>query len=325
MTNHRKILVTGARGFIGAWVCRLLLEEGVEVVAFDASDDPKSVDAVMTTGQSAEVQFVTGDVRNADLLDSIVGNSVTHVIHLAGMLMPASEQRPALSAEVSLGGLINVLQCATKRAGELGISYASTGAIYGPGALYPGGVITPESRPAPQKHYGVHRYMMELTAGVWASQHHVGSIGLRPWIVYGAGRFKGASAEPSVAMLAAAADKPFRIGFGGEMLVHHVRDVARAFIAAACARCTTAVAANIPAETIDMNEMLELIFQAAPLARGKITIAPVAFDIPSRLNDPTLERIIGPITSPTAARIAETVEDYRLLLSQGRVSLPSRE
>ena len=41
------MLVTGARGFIGAWVVKILLDEGREVVAFDPDPNRTRLDQVL--------------------------------------------------------------------------------------------------------------------------------------------------------------------------------------------------------------------------------------------------------------------------------------
>ena len=148
------------------------------------------------------------------------------------------------------------------------------------------------------------------------------SMGLRPWVVYGVGRFNGLSAQPSLAMLAAAAGAPFHMQFGGRNVVQHVRDVALAFIRGARAKFDGAVQANIPGESIEMTELIDLIVACAPNAHGTITCESRDLGSPSRLADPTLERLIGPLPSPTADRIGETIADYRKLLADGRITYP---
>lgn len=315
-------VVIGARGFIGSWICRLLIEEGVKVTATDTNPDPRSMGSVLDPNHLSKMTYLVSDARCPEAVAALIGEDVTHVIYLAGLLRPASENNPLLSSQVSIGGLINVLDVSVRRKGRLGIAYSSTAAVYGPASSYANGQIDDMSPPAPRDHYGVHRYAMEMTANAYFNEHGVTSMGLRPWVVYGAGRFNGLSAQPSLAMLAAAAGAPFHMQFGGRIVVQHVRDVALAFIRSARARLDSAVQANIPGESIEMTDLIAIIEKCVPKARGTITCEATDMGSPSRLADPRLERLIGPLPSPTTERIGETIADYRKLLADGRISYP---
>jgi nucleoside-diphosphate-sugar epimerase len=315
-------VVIGARGFIGSWICRLLLEEGVKVTVTDTNPDPRSMSSVLSLDQIEKVNYLVSDARNSEEISEIISGDVTHVIYLAGLLRPASENNPLLSSQVSIGGLMNVFEAAVRRGRNIGIVYSSTAAVYGPAAAYHGGEITQASLPMPTDHYGLHRYAMELTADVYFRQHGLKSMGLRPWIVYGAGRFHGLSAQPSLAMFAAAAGAPFHMAFGGTAIYHHVRDVALAFIRGARAEMDGAIHANIPGESVQMEDLIQMIARYAPGSDGLISCELKGFNQATKLNDPTLERYIGPLPSPTEERVRKTIDEYRRLLREGLLTYP---
>ena len=85
MSGAERFLVTGALGCIGAWTCALLAEEGVEVVGFDFGTN----DSRLRLATDAEIPLLQGDIVDgkafAGLLDE---RSITHVIHLAALLLP---------------------------------------------------------------------------------------------------------------------------------------------------------------------------------------------------------------------------------------------
>ncbi|SIO10922.1 NAD-dependent epimerase/dehydratase family protein [Vannielia litorea] len=320
--QNEHFLITGARGFIGSWICRLLIEEGVRVTATDIAPDPRSMSSVLDQAHLDQIRYVQADVRDAEKTKELVADDVTSVIYLAGLLRPASEENPGLSAAISVGGLINAFDAIVPLSRRPSLVYSSTAAVYGPVANYPGGKITAQSEPGPLDHYGLHRWTMEQTAEVYHKQHGIPSVGLRPWVVYGAGRFNGLSAQPSLAMLAAAARAPFEVQFGGRVVVQHVRDVALAFIRSARANPQGALCANIPGESVDINELIAEITDYVPEAKGKITCNNKVFETPSDLDDERLENLIGPLPSPTGARVRETIDEYERLLAQGRISWP---
>jgi nucleoside-diphosphate-sugar epimerase len=321
MTKHH-YLVMGARGFIGAWICRLLVEEGASVVATDASSDSRSVDCVLSKLHLDNIDFRVADARDSETTDKLFDANVTNVVYLAGLLRPASEQNPLLNSQVSIGGLINVLSASAKRRGEIGLAYASTAAVYGTPSNYPGKRVSAESRPAPRDHYGTARYAMEMTARVFASDNGVRSVGLRPWVVYGAGRFNGLTAQPSLAMLATAGNAPFHMEFGGRIVIHHAREVAKAFIESARADLQGSTVANIPGDSIEMTDLIDVISACVPESRGKITCAPKRLESIEVVDDPRLEKIIGPLPALTELRVRETIDDYRQLLAEAKVALP---
>jgi dTDP-glucose 4,6-dehydratase len=80
------LLVTGAAGFIGSNLVRYLLRQGtdIEILALDAltySGHRESLGAALTDDR---VEFVHGDIRNADLIRSLFSErDIEGVIHLA--------------------------------------------------------------------------------------------------------------------------------------------------------------------------------------------------------------------------------------------------
>jgi nucleoside-diphosphate-sugar epimerase len=120
--DRNRYLPIGARGFIGEWTCKLLIEAEFRVMAADASPDPRSADCVLTHVHIRELDSVVCDARDGAALSKVVGDHVAHVIYLAGLLRPASEDSPWLSAQVSIGGLMNVFRAVL--AGDRGVKIA---------------------------------------------------------------------------------------------------------------------------------------------------------------------------------------------------------
>ena len=105
-----KYLVTGAQGCIGAWIVKNLVERGTPVVAYDRDADTRRLEQVAERAALRGVRFVDGDVRDGNaLLAALESEAVTHIIHLAGMQVPACRRDPALGAAVNVIGTINVL------------------------------------------------------------------------------------------------------------------------------------------------------------------------------------------------------------------------
>ena len=77
-------LVTGARGFAGAWLARALLERGDRVVSLDKGRDDRPVSTLSLLGIDADVVDVVGDLGDGELLRSLLReHDVSAVFNLA--------------------------------------------------------------------------------------------------------------------------------------------------------------------------------------------------------------------------------------------------
>lgn len=302
-----RFLVTGAFGCIGAWTTRLLLEEGVQVVALDLGDDPHRLRLILPAGRLEQTVRVRGDVTDLEGLERVAReHGVTHVVHLAALLIPQIKANPARGASVNVVGTTNILEVARRR-GIRGVAYASSAAVYGP---QDEGGIEDARRPATL--YGVFKLANEATARVYWEENGVGSIGLRPYVVYGPGRDQGLTADPTLAMAAAARGEGYRIGFGGRSQLQHAGDAARTFIAAARAEHQGAAVFNLGGPVSHMNDVVAAIADAAPDAAGRIEFDDVQLPFPEELDGGELERTVGYAPSTRLGDgVRETIELFR--------------
>src|SRR5215813_8041817 len=125
ISNHT-FLVTGAHGFIGAWVVKQLVDQNAGVVIFDQSPDARRLRMIMDDESIAKATFITGDITQTEsLLPVIQRFEVTHIIHLAGLQVPSCKANPRLGAMVNVIGTINVFEAAKNSGGRVKrIAYA---------------------------------------------------------------------------------------------------------------------------------------------------------------------------------------------------------
>jgi UDP-glucuronate 4-epimerase len=302
-----KFLVTGAFGCIGAWVTRVLVEKHVPVVGFDLGDDPYRLQLVLSSEQLEGVPRVRGDVTDLQALDRAISeHGITHVVHLAALLIPQIKANPPGGAAVNVLGTTNVLEV-SKRRGLQGVAYASSAAVYGPDDA--GGI---EDARNPATLYGVFKLANEATARVYWKEDGVGSIGLRPYVVYGPGRDQGLTADPTLAMAAAARGEGYRIGFGGRCQMHYALDAAHTFVAAARAASDTCAVFNLGGPVSSMREVVTAIEQAAPEVTRAIGFEDTALPFPESLDSGALEETVGHTPStPLAEGVRATIEHFR--------------
>jgi CDP-glucose 4,6-dehydratase len=110
------VLVTGAQGFIGAWLAEGLLDEGARVVVPRRDIDPAS--RFRAEGIAERCELVQADVTDYDALVAVLDEyAVGAVFHLAGQAIVAVANRSSLSTfESNVRGTYTVLEACRARA-----------------------------------------------------------------------------------------------------------------------------------------------------------------------------------------------------------------
>jgi UDP-glucuronate 4-epimerase len=326
MTNEtdagERFLVTGALGCIGAWAVKLLADAGTAVVATDlASDAPRW--RLLDPALEDRVPLVRCDVTDAaGLARAAAEHGVTHLVHLAALQVPFVRADPALGARVNVEGMAVVLETARALTDQVrGLSFASSIAVYGPAERYGDAPLPHDAPAAPTTLYGAYKLADEWMARVYERDFGVASIGLRGAVVYGPGRDQGLTSSPTLAMLAAALGRPYRVAWGGSAGYHHARDVAAAFIAAARASADGGGAETytLPVQTRTMDEVLTAIAAAAG-GTADVTYEPAPLAFPSAYDTSAVERRLGDLRLvPFEEGVLETVEAFRAAVEHGRL------
>ncbi|MEO0945813.1 MAG: NAD(P)-dependent oxidoreductase [Pseudomonadota bacterium] len=316
----KTFLVTGAMGCIGAWVLRHLLDRGQRVVASDLGTEPVRPRLLMSEDELANIKWAQLDVTDtAAVSDLVARESVTHIIHLAGLQIPFCKANPALGASVNVTGTINIFEAARAH-GVKGLSYASSLGVLGPASDYDQWPLPDDALPNPGTLYGVYKVANEGTARVYAQDWGIGSVGLRPYTVYGVGRDQGLTADCAKAILAAAAGRPFHIRFGGEIALQHASDVAEIFLASAEAETKDAYVLNLRGDVVSVEAYIQTLRSVVPDAAITCSDTPLPF--PADLSDAGLQTLLGTVpATPLQKAITADVMRYRALLSENRIDL----
>jgi nucleoside-diphosphate-sugar epimerase len=308
MANVKRFLVTGAGGCIGAWAVRQLIAEGADVVAFDLRADPRRLALLMEEQELARVTWVEGDITS---LESVAGvleeHDIQAIIHLAALQVPFCRADPPLGARVNVEGTVNVFEAASKRPGRVGpVVYASSIAAHDDSTMY-----------------GVYKRANEGTAAVYHADHGVSSLGLRPHTVFGPGRDQGVTSTPTVAMLAAAAGRPYEINFGGSVAMQYAPDVAACFVAAARSDYDGHAVSDLDGDVVSIEEVVDAIVAAEPAAAGRITVTGPPLPFPAAADGSVLRDAIGPVErTPFPEAVADSIARFRRLVDAGLVTAP---
>ena len=209
---------------------------------------------------------------------------------------------------MNVEGTVAMFQLA-RRLGIGRLVYASSAAVYGPAARYGVDVLPADAELYPTSWYGVFKVANEQGARVAWETEGVASIGLRPHSVYGPGRDQGVTSKPTVAMIAAAAGRPYHVNFGGRYQFQFAEDAARAFVAAARADLDGAHVYSLPGPAFGVDEIVAAIEAAVPAARGTITSEDRVLPFPGAFDGAPLEAALGPIPqTPLADGVAATID-----------------
>jgi nucleoside-diphosphate-sugar epimerase len=138
--------------------------------------------------------------------------------------------------------------------------------------------------------------------------------------VFGPGRDQGLTSSPTTAMLAAAAGRPYRIGYGGLSQFQYAPDVARAFVQAAFCGHRGATVHNLAGEAVAMDAVVEAIAVAAPVSRGMIEYADVELPFPGRVDASSLSEVVGAVPeTPFREAVSDAVSRFRRLIAEGLI------
>ena len=118
-----RVLLTGAGGRVGTSVCRAFLKDGANVRVMQHRKKIK--------GLSESVEIVHGDVTEIGSVKRAI-DGVDAVVHMAGVIVPLSEENPDLATKVNVGGTRAVVDAIKERGDRIPFVFPSSGAVFGP-------------------------------------------------------------------------------------------------------------------------------------------------------------------------------------------------
>ena len=125
-------LVTGGRGFVGAWLCRALLERGDEVTCFDRKSPHERPSTLSMLGLESNVDSREGDLLDgAFLRGTISERGIDTIFHLAAETIVGTVQAdPSGGFETNVRGTWTILEAARAEGVER-VVFASSDKAYG--------------------------------------------------------------------------------------------------------------------------------------------------------------------------------------------------
>lgn len=134
----KKVLVTGADGFIGSHLCERLIDEGYEVKAFVYYNSFNSwgwLDS-LNKYKKKELDVFSGDIRDPNGVRKAM-EGIDKVFHLAALIaIPFSYHSPDSYVDTNIKGTLNILQGA-KELNTKRVLITSTSEVYGSAKYVP--------------------------------------------------------------------------------------------------------------------------------------------------------------------------------------------
>jgi UDP-glucuronate 4-epimerase len=183
----KRVLVTGAAGFIGMHCAQRLLARGDKVIGVDNLSDYYSVKLKrdrLARLKHRNFRFVQIDIADARKLKSVFDKEKPqYVLHLAAQAgVRYSLVNPAAYVQSNLVGFANLLECCRARPPQH-LVFASSSSVYGANPKLPWSETHDVDRPI--SFYAATKKSNELMAHVYSHLYGLPVTGLRYFTVYG--------------------------------------------------------------------------------------------------------------------------------------------
>ena len=203
----KKVLVTGADGFIGSHLVEALVARRAKVKALSYYNSFNSWGWLEDISCVDEIEVVSGDVRDPHLCRKI-SEGVQVIFHLAALVgIPYSYITPRSYVDTNITGTLNVSQAAQENGCERLIQ-TSTSEVYGTAQYVP---INEEHPLVPQSPYSASKIGADATAMSFYHAFGLPVIIARPFNTYGP-RQSARAVIPTIITQIASGKKTIRLG-----------------------------------------------------------------------------------------------------------------
>lgn len=212
----RKVLVTGADGFIGSHLTEALVRAGYDVRAFVLYNSFGSWGWLDRCADDVRGKFevFAGDIRDPNGVRTAMKDCEA-VLHLAALIaIPYSYHSPDTYVDTNVKGTLNVVQAA-RDAGVQRVVHTSTSEVYGTARYVPMGEEHPLQGQSP---YSASKIGADQIAMSFYTSFDTPVITLRPFNTYGP-RQSARAVLPTVMTQIAAGERRLKLG-----ALHPTRD-----------------------------------------------------------------------------------------------------
>ena len=285
--EKKKILVTGADGFIGSHLVERLVREGYDVKAFVLYNSFSSWGWLDTLDKDVHkgIEIFSGDIRDPNGVRTAL-KGVDTVFHLAALIgIPYSYHSPDSYVDTNIKGTLNILQAARDFNCER-VLITSTSEVYGTAQYVP----IDEKHPLQgQSPYSATKIGAERIAESFYRSFSLPVTIVRPFNTYGP-RQSARAVIPTIITQILAGKKEIKLGnLAPTRDLNYVKDTADGFIAIAQSNKTIGEEINIA--TQKEISVGDLAYKIAKLMNKEIVIQ--SDEVRLRPGKSEVERLLG--------------------------------
>lgn len=321
----KKVLITGADGFIGSHLTEALVRDGADVTAlalYNSFDSHGWLDDLPDNIRS-QLKLVRGDVRDSAFLNRIVRGQAV-VFHLAALIaIPYSYAAAQSYVDTNILGTVNVLEAARQWETER-VVHTSTSEVYGTALTMP----IKESHPLQgQSPYSASKIGADMMAEAYARSFDIPVVTMRPFNTYGPRQSERAIVPTIIRQ--ALDNKCSAIMVGDTSPIRDltfVEDTAAAFLTAGVADLEFGHAYNAGSQrAATVADVLKLVLELSgskkPVHRDESRLRPQNSEVRALLADSSQFESQTGWRARTSLRdgLERTIEWWRARLSEGRV------
>lgn len=225
--KEKKVLVTGADGFIGSHLTEALLAKGYSVRALAQYNSFNNWGWLEDVTESPGLEIVCGDVRDAAFCRELC-SGIDTVYHLAALIaIPFSYVAPESYVDTNIKGTLNMCQ-AVRDAGCRRLVVTSTSEVYGTAKYVP---IDEKHPRQPQSPYSATKIGADAIAQSFYNAFGLPVVTARPFNAYGP-RQSARAIIPTVITQIASGRRQIKLGdLTPTRDFNFVTDIAAGFIA----------------------------------------------------------------------------------------------
>ena len=242
----KKVLVTGADGFIGSHLTEMLAANGNKVKALSQYNSFNYWGWIEDINDFSNIDVISGDIRDPFLCNELV-KDVDIVYHLAALIaIPYSYIAPQSYIETNVSGTLNICQAAKEN--NIRIIHTSTSEVYGTAQYVP---IDEKHPLQPQSPYSASKIGADAIAMSYFNAFNLPLTVVRPFNTYGP-RQSARAVIPSIITQIASGMKEIKVGdITPTRDFNYVEDTCRGFIE--LAECSESIG-----ETINIGSNSEI-------------------------------------------------------------------
>ncbi len=251
----KKVLITGADGFIGSHLTEMLLEQGYQVKALSYYNS-FNYWGWLDGWKHPNLEILTGDVRDPHFCKHI-SKEVDTIFHLAALIaIPYSYIAPDCYVDTNIKGTLNICQAA-KENNVQKVLVTSTSEVYGTAQYVP---IDEKHPKQPQSPYSATKIAADAIAISFYNAFELPVVIARPFNTYGP-RQSARAIIPTIITQIASGKKEILLGdLRPTRDFNYVKDTCKGFIELASCDAAIGQEVNISSNyEISMRDTLELI------------------------------------------------------------------